>query len=192
MHQLVNDLSWSDFFLKRKNSFLPIFSYPEACVNYYIEDAMLLDICCLESRVAGMNFDLITCIHVSWLRVVWIREQPSVSLHYHLWTIYYVYSFLSNTNSLCEPEIKTTNTLPILVCARDGRYPWLKNDPYSASSETCLPHHDVDDDAAENKQCCLFWSSSKRCEVFAKAMCEVWIEIEDNVLYILNRHVGLV
>ena len=74
-----------------------------------------------------------------------------------------------NTNSLSEPEIKTTNTLPILICAGDGRYPWLKNDLDSASPETCLPHHDVDDDADENKQCCC--SSSMRCEVFARAMC---------------------
>ena len=29
----------------------------------------------------------------------------------------------SNTDSLSEPEIKTTNTLPILVFARDGRHP---------------------------------------------------------------------
>ena len=47
--------------LKGRILFLPIFSYPEVCVNYYIEGVMLLDICCLESRVAGMNLDLITC-----------------------------------------------------------------------------------------------------------------------------------
>ena len=76
------------FPLEKEEFFLTHFSYPEACVNYYIEGVMLLDICCLESRVAGMNLELMTCMHVSWLRVVWKREQPSVSLHYHLWTIY--------------------------------------------------------------------------------------------------------
>ena len=64
-----------------------------------------------------------SCIHVELAEGSMRGGTTSVSLHYHITGKLNVCTRFSNTNSLSDPEIKTTHTLAILVRTRDRRNP---------------------------------------------------------------------